>query len=230
MKILCVGDSLALPREGVSYEDTWFYKLSTNYPNVHFISKFVRELTTDKLTPRGDYSYFYKPDVVITQFGVVDCAPRIINERLRRWKILLFISNLFGLYSFTWKMIKKRHHRNNPDVVYVNPKDFESNIVQYFTDLRLGGAKLIIVVKIGMPGQSVRKKSPCFADNVNRYNSIFDKVANELQNIVVIDPLIDGDDVNYVDGYHTNGKGFQLVYNKIEKVLFDNEIIREIKK
>lgn len=229
MKVLCVGDSLGLPRKGVAYEDTWFYKLTQKYPQIHFISKFVRELTTDRFNPIGDFSDYYKPDVVITQFGVVDCAPRIINDRLNRWKLILSLSNSLRIEKFTWSIIKKFYHRNNPNTVYVSPNDFERNIINYFDTLQKKGVKLIIVIKIGMPGPSVRKKSPCFAGNVHKYNAIYNKVAKQFHNMVLIDPLKDGDDVNYVDGYHTNERGFQLIQEQLDRILANNEVIREIK-
>lgn len=230
MKILCVGDSLGLPRKGVKYEDTWFYKLSDKYRDIHFIAKFVRELTTDRFEPIGDFSDYYNPDVVITQFGIVDCAPRIINERLRKWKMILSLSSMLKFDKLVWKVIKNKYHRDNPNVVYIQPAAFENNVKRYFEKLQLGGAKLIIVVKICTPGSSVKEKSPCMVDNVKKYNAIFDKVASQFEHVITIDPLSEGDDINYVDGYHTNDKGFQIVFNQLEKVLIENEVICKTKK
>lgn len=229
MKVLCVGDSLGLPRKGVAYEDTWFYKLTQKYPQIHFINKFVRELSTDRFNPIGDFSDYYNPDVVITQFGVVDCAPRVINDRLNKWKFVLSLSNSLRIEKYTWKIIKKFHHRDNPNTVYVSPNDFERNIIEYFSTLHRMGVQLIVVIMIGMPGLSVRKKSPCFAENVNKYNAILEKVAKQFDNVVTIDPLKDGDDENYVDGYHTNERGSQLIQDQLEQILDNNEVIRETK-
>mgnify|MGYP002521493434 CR=1 FL=1 len=224
-----MGDSLGLPRKGVAYEDTWFYKLSLKFPQIHFISKFVRELTTDRFNPIGDFSEYYMPDVVITQFGVVDCAPRVINDRLSKWKFILSLSSSLRIEKYTWKIIKKLHHRDNPNTVYVSPNDFERNIIEYFSILHRMGVQLIVVIKIGMPGLSVRKKSPCFAGNVKKYNAIYEKVAKQFGNVVMIDPLKDGDDMNYVDGYHTNERGFQLIHDQLEQILANNEVVREAK-
>lgn len=227
MKVLCVGDSLGLPRKGVAYEETWFFKLTQRFPNVHFISKFVRELTTDRLNPIEDFSNYYSPNIVITQFGVVDCAPRVINDRLNRWKLLLSLSYSLKVEKIIWKTIKKFHHRDNPNIVYVKPQDFEKNILNYFSILQKAGVQCIIVIKIGVPGLSIRRKSPCLADNVNKYNDIFEKVSKQFENVVLIDPLKDGDDANYVDGYHTNERGFQLIYDQLVQILKKNEVIRE---
>lgn len=92
-KVLCIGDSLALPGHLNKYEDTWFYNLKQNFPDYDFISFFKRQLTTDVLVKMGggkegvdkmpngaDCLEFYKPDIVVLQLGIVDCAPRLLNK------------------------------------------------------------------------------------------------------------------------------------------------------
>ena len=93
IKVLCIGDSLALPGHLNRYEDTWFYKIKMEYPEYDFISYFKRQLTTDVLTtmgggeggvdkwPKGaDCLEAYAPEVVIVQLGIVDCDPRLLNR------------------------------------------------------------------------------------------------------------------------------------------------------
>ena len=41
--------------------------------------------------------------------------------------------------------------------------------------------------------------------------------------------LKDGDDMNYLDGYHTNERGFQLIHDQLEQILANNEVVREAK-
>ena len=40
MKIIFVGDSMGLPREGCEYEDTYFYKFQKEYKEIDCISFF----------------------------------------------------------------------------------------------------------------------------------------------------------------------------------------------
>ena len=109
MKILCVGDSLGLPREGVSYEDTWFYELVNKYREDHFIYKFKRGLTSEYLIGlygkeyKGEFSSFYMPDVVIMQSGIVDCAPRYINDYKGIGKIISRISKFLRIEILFWQ-------------------------------------------------------------------------------------------------------------------------------
>lgn len=57
VKVLCVGDSLGLPRDGVTYENTWFYKIKIKYPNYDFIYKFKRSLTSLDLVGKSKKDY-----------------------------------------------------------------------------------------------------------------------------------------------------------------------------
>ena len=38
-RILIIGDSMAMPRNEVIYEETWVYKLMHFFSNIHFIDK-----------------------------------------------------------------------------------------------------------------------------------------------------------------------------------------------
>ena len=132
MKVLCISDSLGLPRDGVSYEETWFYKLITRFPHVHFISKFQRLQTTSVLKEK-DYSSYYHPDIVIMQLGICDCAPRIILQNDLKWLLLERILNRINKNLF-WKLIKK-YKKRSADVVMVSPEKFRGNISRYFDNL-----------------------------------------------------------------------------------------------
>jgi acyl-CoA thioesterase-1 len=81
MKIACIGDSLGMPRENVLYEDTWFFRVQQSHPEKMFISCFQRSLTTDMLLDNFDEYSFIKPDYLILQLGICDCAPRLINDK-----------------------------------------------------------------------------------------------------------------------------------------------------
>jgi acyl-CoA thioesterase-1 len=108
MKVLCIGDSLALPGHHNKYEDTWFYKLKKEFPGHDFISFFKRQLTTEILVTIGggekiegafptgaDCLEHYMPEIVIIQLGIVDCAPRLINEKSFLWKIVRRLPDCF---------------------------------------------------------------------------------------------------------------------------------------
>lgn len=120
-KILCIGDSLALPGHLNSYEDTWFHKLKKEFPNYDFISFFKRQLTTDVLVtmgggvrgidkwPKGaDSLEAYLPDMVIIQLGIVDYAPRLLYNV----EIKILSKMPASLSMFYIHIIKKFRARN----------------------------------------------------------------------------------------------------------------------
>lgn len=233
MKILCVGDSLGLPREGILYQDTWFYKLSSKYRDIDFIYKFKRGLTTNNLVAKngleynGEYSCFYMPDIVITQFGIVDCAPRYINDQRGIGKLLKESAKLLKIESFFWRLIKYVKKRERK-CVYVNINEFANNLEVYVNELvNEIGVKTIIFIKIGMPGKDTLTRSPFISDNIKVYNNVFDTLSLKYPNIItVVDPLGTGDDSLYIDGYHTNSKGADCVFKTLEEKLLECQIIK----
>ena len=106
MKILCIGDSLALPGHGNIYEDTWFFKLKKQFPNFDFVSFFQRSLTTNELNTRGvdngfpygsDCLEFYNPSLVIMK-----------GKRASRFfaiKITFFEIMLLMVFSYGWQFL-----------------------------------------------------------------------------------------------------------------------------
>ncbi len=124
MKILCIGDSLALPGHDNNFEDTWFYKLQISFRHIFFISFFKRSVTTEILVTEGggdikqpikgaDCLEFYMPDIVILQLGMVDCAPRLLKRSSLFNKLLQKMSsNIQSVIFKGIKTIKKRSSKN----------------------------------------------------------------------------------------------------------------------
>ena len=97
MKIIFVGDSMGLPREGCEYEDTYFYKFQKEYKEIDCISFFKRAMTSDGLYELYEsYIRHYNPDIVISHSGLTDCAPRLINDRKYFWRGLIYVSKRLG--------------------------------------------------------------------------------------------------------------------------------------
>ena len=87
--------------------------------------------------------------------------------------------------------------------------------------ISIQGSKSVIAIKIGHSNEAiVEKSSKYFNSNVDRYNSIIDKVADEVKrNIYVVAPLDVVEDDMFVDGYHCSGKGMQKVYEAICEII-----------
>ena len=219
MRILCIGDSLGLPREGVRYEDTWFYKLHEKYPNHEFVDMFERGLLITKANDNFDSYYnFYPSDIVIIQTGVCDCAPRYIIEEKIYVRCLLAIVEKLKLTSLFWKIVKKRGRK--PTCVDTPIEIFSNNFRKILEKFLNNGVKHIIVVKIGHATDSVVKRNRYFNINVDKYNEEIDRICDSLINVVTtISPLADASEDLFVDGYHCNMCGMRQVYNSLIKVL-----------
>lgn len=232
-KILCIGDSLALPRGNeVKYEDTWLYLLKKQFPNNDFITIFKRGITTNVLCEWGgdrinkefpagsDCLEHYMPEIVILQLGIVDCAPRLLKGALER-KIVSILPKYFSkLYISLIKLIRKRKENN----VYVSKKKFQKNLDDYFKRCSIQNVKKIIVIKIPIPDNRMIEKNENILNNVKAYNQIFDEFSGKYPIVKCINPLNPeiNDEKIYTDGYHSNKKGNMLVAESLQ-VLLENE-------
>lgn len=218
MRVLCIGDSLALPREECPYESTWFYRLRQAFPQHEFIDFFKRGLLiSDALHMFDTYYQFYDSDVVIIQTGICDCSPRYINDTKRLVVVIKSIFKKLGVESIFWKIVKLRKRRQT--CVYTKFDRFKSEYEQLVHKLILSGVNHIILVKIGHAAPSVLPRNPRMNENVDNYNSVIDQLAgDEKEGVVAVDPLNDAPDEYFVDGYHCNPKGMDVVYEQIRSV------------
>jgi len=218
-KILCIGDSLALPRPNVPYEDTWIYLLKNQFPNFDYITLFRRGITTNILVGAdgNDWLEYYMPNIVIMQLGIVDCAPRLIKEGLERKIVGKLPHSIADKYINFLKTYRKR----NPNNVYVSIQRFKENLRDYSHRCRNIDLQKLIIIKIPIPSKDMVVKNLQIIENVNKYNAIFDELSSDYFFITCISPLIPtiADNNIYVDGYHPNAIGNKLVYSEILKVL-----------
>ena len=226
--ILCLADSLALPRINVSYKETWFYKLKSSYIEgqaskvlIDFIASFRRALTSsDIMQQYTDLVGLYDADLLIIQQGIVDCAPRRINDRLLMWRILIKVVNKLHLTSAFWFVIKRLFNRNK-NTVYTNIVDYKRNIESLVNKFLAGGLnKQVLFVLIATPSSKFLSKSKFVGDNVRAYNKIIVSICDTNERVSFIDPLCSGDNTLFVeDGYHTNAKGNELVFAAVKNFI-----------
>lgn len=214
-KVLCISDSLGLPRPEVKYEETWIKLLKLKYPEFDYITLFRRALTSSFLSEGNfnEYLKYYDPNIVILQLGIVDCAPRYLRDKSIIKKIERRLP--IKLKSYFWFFWKSTHDRKI-DYSEVSLSDFENNLRNYFIQCKTLGVEKVIVVKICTPAVEMVKKNPLIVEAVNLYNNVFDNVSNEFNNVTVINPLHVGESEIYLeDGYHTNYFGNKLVGESI---------------
>ncbi|OFX23157.1 MAG: hypothetical protein A2033_15445 [Bacteroidetes bacterium GWA2_31_9] len=218
IKILCIGDSLTLPRNGVNYEDTWFYLIKQNFLNFEFISSFKRAITSNILNEH-DSLELYSPDYAIIQLGIVDCAPRLINKgSFSYYLIKLLPKQLQNQYIRLLKKISNRGQNN----VYVKKDRFKQNFTNYFNRCQKYEIKKVFVIAICYPDDSLTTKNPLIYQNVNVYNNILIELANKYSFVELLF-LLDGrlhKEKIYDDGYHPNSYGNKLVSESLIDNLF----------
>lgn len=214
--ILCNGDSLGMPREDVSFRNTWYYLLLENKNEYYCVNNFRRGFNTNELSDR-DFLENYEPDIVILQVGIVDCAPRY----LRTHSIFTKLANRLpaSLSKIFWIIVKKTLKRTTKKCD-VPLSEFQKNITNYLNKCKSNGVEKIIIIKIQRPGLTVVKKNPKILNSIEKYNIVLDNLKNQFDFIILIDPLKNGHDEDYInDGYHINSNGSQKVYNELVKIL-----------
>jgi acyl-CoA thioesterase-1 len=218
-RVLCVGDSLGLPRTDVPYEKTWFYLLKESLLNNEFISRFERALTTDELCGSNwnDYLEFYTPSIVILHIGIVDCAPRYFKRNSLSQKFLALMPP--SIQKLYWHIIKKVIKRS-PRFADVSLNKFSENLRKYFERCELMNIKKLIVVCIATPGEAMVVKNLQIRKQVDAYNHEITKVASCFSFIRIVNPLASGNMSFYLnDGYHLSVSGHHKMFEQIWPML-----------
>lgn len=212
-RVLCISDSLGLPRKSVDYGETWIAMLRERLPDVDFIPLFRRQSNTDILASGGDYGdtlLYYKPQMIILQLGVCDCAPRYLRTTSFLYRLLCHLPEKMS--TVCWKVVKALRKRsiNRTDV---SLERFRLNVDQYVKACMNNHVSKVIIVQIATPGKAMIKSNSLIELSVKRYNQIYEEIAAKYPRVVIlINPLHSGDSFCYVaDGYHPNGMGNRLV-------------------
>lgn len=209
-RILVFTDSLGLPRdtpENVLYEQTWPSLLREKDFEVIQIS--VGGGTIFDLYKQAAYYMVCKPEFVILQVGIVDCAPRMLtfnenlfynNFKISR-KILSIITPRWGDYL--------RKLRN---IYYVKPVMFIKYLhlfLDFFPNSKVFSIGILPVCT------KYEDKIPGITKRVVDYN----KLLSEMFGTYYIDM---GDiPFSYImsDFHHLNEKGHRFVVSKLEGIL-----------
>jgi lysophospholipase L1-like esterase len=207
MKILILTDSLGLPRskpELCSFEDTWPTLLRDRYPNIHQVS--IGAATSQVLLKQINYQKAFKPDIVILQVGIVDCAPRFMSRKELDFTYAL--GNLGRGFRF---MLNRNWIKRKRKISYINEVEFKQNLT------KIQDAFDCPAISIGIlpSNKQYEKLLPGVTAKIVSYNTILE------QNFI---NFLNTDDIINVNGimsdhHHLNKKGHNYLFHKIEKSL-----------
>lgn len=212
-RILVIGDSLPLPTDELSYEDTWIYRISHSNLDIDVVDKCVRARSVESLMhggPKGEAKNlfeWYHPDIVILHLGVSDCAPRLLPRKSKFTKILNNTPFAKYVYSFL-----RKHHGRRIEYADLSPEEFVENIEGYVKKVM---PVHVGIVKISKVCGSALMKSPRFNDAIEIYNKLLDEIAANNSNAMIIEGL-DGSDTSMYqsDGIHLTAKGQTIIYGR----------------
>jgi hypothetical protein len=238
LKIALYGDSLALPRKGVvNYNERYFFLLEQWLRN-HYEFEYLEikdrakgAIIVNEILAQYDHDlgYFDFPaDIAVFHTGIVDCAPRPINENTRQIvaKLPSWIKNrvINYLHKNRSKILQKGkfYVKTEKELFHTTLKKIVSKATQDY--------KRVYFITICPTNHKTENHSPGFTKNINEYNNIIKNVFEETEqsnlflidiNKYINDRYLDID--KYVlkdDGHHITALTHSIIANQI----IENEI------
>lgn len=200
-RIVIIGDSLGLPRVDLPYEKTYPFLLQETLGRTEVVPRNVRLNDTSVQFKKihEDVGYF-KPDIVVMQLGIVDCAPRMFWRFEHR--VVGFINKFIPVVPFLSKFrypVTRIFQK-----VYVTKKRFRQNLHNIFSYLQKQNIQ-VIVINIADTSEINKKKSYRYDENIKEYNEILYEEVPDRN--LFIDLYSYGSSILLEDGIHLNEYG-----------------------
>lgn len=204
-----------MPRECVEIEDTWIFKTISFYNHMFYFVVFSRRAMTVKIALECalEASRYYKPDLVIFQFGVVDAVRRALPNYIR-----IPLQHIPLGQSFIRKTLQKNHRIltrlfNNHTT---SRQEFE-RITFNISSHVLKEIKHVFI-EIAQPGEYLAKQCYNAHEDINDYNLFFKKL--EKSNCSVLKYPSDANFNEILlkeDGHHLNPLGHEMVFSLVKQ-------------
>lgn len=220
-----------MPRNEVSYEDTWVSKFISTFKNFNVIdrckraslsSRLVSEggTTIDRKSPKGsDLLEFYKPDISIIELGIVDASPRFFKKNS------LFQYFLIQLHRYlkinVWDLVKK-HRKRKIENTLVPPNEYLNNFESYIKRAEIIDC-LVLAFEILPPNELFISKNEHIAKNIKIYNDILNRLDKKHNNFQLLKLTSSFNNNNFfIDELHPSKEGhkklFEIVNSKFSKL------------
>ena len=159
----------------------------------------------------GDSLEGFKPNIVIVQIGICDCAPRYFSK-------FLLILNKFPRSQTKYILWLKKRFSGRKHT-YVNIKEFERNFDNYFMRCKTEGCSVICIGILKASGEFIRK-SPNIQNNIDSYNNILKELSSKYDNVKYVVPCANEDIETVIsDEHHLNAKGHKVLFAQISEAL-----------
>lgn len=205
-RILILSDSLALPRskpEHCAHSYTWPELLKQCGYAVHQVS--IGGAISSDLLFQVSYHKEFKPDIVIVQVGIVDCAPRFMT------KFELSIARKIGVLGrILIKLLNNKIVKSIRRINYVKPKEFFNNIqkIQQSFD-----AIPVYFIGILNAKEGYERILPGVSSRIVQYN----KLLSQQKFYISVEDFDDNGIMT--DYHHLNEHGHVQIKDRILKVL-----------
>lgn len=201
MRVLCLGDSLGLPRPhrinnyqpsetdlAVRYDQTYSSIIQKELLNLYYPEKYFEVInrserfTTikDIYEEFTDYLFFYEPNIITVQVGVVDC----------------------------WY----REHLNGKQMV--NIKEFESYLQKILELLKFRSQVKVVLIGICLTNSKMNKRYSYINQEIKKYNSILKQYADSKQ-IFYLDTKVLSGNALLPDGVHLSPTGNKILAQEL---------------
>ena len=205
-RIVLFTDSLALPREEPEttlYEDTYPFLLKKEYEVFQFskggglLNEFVEQTF---------YYNQFKPDIIILQIGIVDCAPRAFSKLE---EAILQSNALFRLFRrYLSKCGLSKKIRNARKLSWTSKLSYQQGCEYFVSNFPQAE---VFALSIVPPSEEYEKQVPGISQKINEYNAILREV---FKNKLIDISNISAEGV-MSDHHHLTKIGHAFVYKKI---------------
>ena len=209
-----VGDSVPLPRAGtVPVQCTWPYLLEERFRDeVYFVAQCVGGGTTEALRTLVETNApYFRPQIAIAQFGVVDAAPRTLLPREKA-----ALDALLGIPALMEELFRANHAAISAarNVTYVPVERFIDNCAAIFGALARQRCTTL-VVPIQPAWYRFAEAGPTFnGGNRPLYNEVLQKTV-EATGGAFLSELELPEAAFLLDGHHLNMIGHRAVYEAV---------------
>lgn len=230
MRILILGSSMTLPSNELRYDETWLYRLGAEYPDIEVVDKCQRESSARRLNNEGpgpnnrgkDTLDYYTPDIVITQIGVTDAAPRLLKRNGVLARILHHLP--YKLSKIVYDYLRKYRGRQLR-FCDLTPKQLFDHFDTYCKRANALGTK-VFMIEICHATSKVVAVSPHYNECMDIFNNQLRKVAKDNNNGFIIKVISNDDTSDFqTDGIHLTASGQEKQYKLIKEALIKESII-----